>query len=212
MFQKITRRNLEKFLKNHASDKRVLDIGSGGSGYDKFFPNRIAVDIDPNRKPDIVADAKKLPFRDEEFEMILCTEVLEHIDEPKVAINEMKRVLKKGGKLILTTRFIYPMHDIPHDYFRFTLFGMKKLFEDWEIIELKPETETFSAIGVLIQRIVFQTSLHLNKISKLLLLFLAWIFNHANFLIIEEYGNIKKTIKIDGSIINTGYYLFAKKK
>src|SRR3989344_3908004 len=113
MFQKITLRELEKFLKKYATNARVLDVGSGGSAYDKFFPNRVTVDIDPARNPDIVADAHHLPFKDGEFETILCTEVLEHIENPFEVEKEFWRVLKPGGQLILSTRFIFPIHDAP---------------------------------------------------------------------------------------------------
>jgi len=159
MFRKITREKLNLFLAKYATKDRVLDIGSGGSSYDRYFPNRVSVDIDPLRKPDIVADAHNLPFKDGEFEFVLCTEVLEHLKDPKRAISEMNRVLNRGGMLVLTTRFVYPVHDAPNDYWRFTKYGLRELFKDWEVVELVPETETFSTIGVLLQRIAFQTNL-----------------------------------------------------
>lgn len=211
MFKKITRRNLDVFLEKYATERKVLDIGAGGSSYDQFFPNRLTVDIDPKRKPDIVADAHLLPFKDEEFEYIICTEVLEHLQNPAKAISEMKRVLKNDGILILTTRFVYPIHDSPRDYWRFTKYGLKELFKDWNIIELIPETQTFSTIGVLLQRITFQTRLGANKPVKLILFVLAYIFDHMNFLIKQEYGDIKRETK-EEEIMTSGYYLACKKK
>src|SRR3989344_2408900 len=119
MLRKITRRNLDIFLEKHRFEGRILDVGAGGSAYGKFFPNRVTVDIDFARKPDVVGDAHALPFKEEEFEMVLCTEVLEHLKNPSLALQEMKRVLKKDGLLVLTTRFVYPLHDTPGDYWRF---------------------------------------------------------------------------------------------
>lgn len=211
MFKKITRRSLETFLSAHASSEHVLDIGSGGSSYDRFFPNRVSIDIDPRRMPDIVGDAHALPFKDEEFGGIICTEVLEHLKDPRQAISEMKRVLKGGGELILTTRFVYPLHDAPHDYWRFTKYGLQELFKDWEIVELVPEVETFSTIAVLLQRISFQTTLRLNALAKLKLFVLAWIFDHVNFLIKTEYGDIKKSVA-EKNIMTSGYYIVCRKK
>ncbi len=211
MFRKITREKLNLFLAKYATKDRVLDIGSGGSSYDRYFPNRVSVDIDPLRKPDIVADAHNLPFKDGEFEFVLCTEVLEHLKDPKRAISEMNRVLNRGGMLVLTTRFVYPVHDAPNDYWRFTKYGLRELFKDWEVVELVPETETFSTIGVLLQRIAFQTNLKFNKLLKLKLFFLAYIFNHINFLIKEEYGDIKKE-NVETQIMASGYYVVVKKK
>lgn len=211
MFQKITRRNLDTFLEKYATEKKTLDIGSGGSSYSRFFPNRLTIDIDPMRKPDIVADAHSLPFKDEEFEFVLCTEVLEHLKNPPKAISEMKRVLKNGGILILTTRFVYPIHDSPYDYWRFTKYGLQELFKDWDILELIPETQTFSTIGVLLQRIAFQTKLKAGKLAKLKLFILAYIFSHIDFLIKQEYGDIKRKTE-EEEIMPSGYYLVCKKK
>lgn len=210
MFKKITRRNLDAFLEKHATGQKVLDIGAGGSSYGRFFPNRLTVDVDPMRKPDIVADAHSLPFKDEEFEYILCTEVLEHLKNPSKAVSEMKRVLKNDGVLILTTRFVYPIHDTPRDYWRFTKYGLRELFKDWNILELIPETQTFSTIGVLLQRISFQTGLRMGRFIKLKLFISAYIFDHMNFLIKQEYGDIKKEAK-EREIMPSGYYLVCKK-
>ena len=74
-----------------------------------------------------------------------------------IAIAEMKRVLKPGGKLLLTTRFVFPLHDVPNDYFRFTKYGLQHLLKDgWEIIELEDETSTKDTIAALLQRIGFR--------------------------------------------------------
>lgn len=212
MFKKITRKHLEKFLAKHASDKNTLDIGSGGSlyGYNRFFSNRTTVDIDPARNPEIIGDIHNLPFKDEEFDVVLCVEVLEHVLEPKKAIQEMNRVLKKGGTLVLTTRFVYPIHDAPNDYWRFTKYGLKELFKEWDIQELTAETHTFSALAVLFQRVAYQSKLRFNAIAKFKLLFFAWVLNKMNWLIKDEYGDIKKETS-ETDILTSGYYLVAEK-
>ena len=210
MFQKITRNRLELFLVKYRSADKILDVGSGGSSYHRFFPNRITVDIDPGRKPSIIADVHDLPFADNEFSIVLCTEVLEHTKDPRLAVGEMMRVLKKGGILILTTRFVYPLHDTPHDYWRFTKYGLQELFKQWTILEIQSETQSFSALAVLIQRLVFQTNLYFNKIIKGLLLVSAYIINKVNFLIVNEYGSIKKD-NLEEDIMSTGYYIVVKK-
>lgn len=211
IFQKITRKNLEQFLEKYATGKRTLDIGSGGSSYQRFFPNRLTVDIDPTRKPEIVADAAHMPFKDGEFEVVLCTEMLEHVKDPFQVEREIRRVTKTGGILILSTRFVFPLHDTPHDYWRFTKYGLQEIFKEWEIVELKSETKNFSTIGALLQRISFQSQLRFNKITKLKLLSSAWFLDHLNFLTVKEYGDIQhKTNETD--IMPTGYYLVCRKK
>lgn len=209
--KKITRKNLNKFLEKHATKDRVLDLGSGASSYGEFFPNRVTVDIDPERKPSILADAEKLPFKDNEFNFVLCTEMLEHVKDPNKVEKEIRRVTASGGTLILSTRFVFPLHDIPGDYWRFSKYGLLELFKEWDITEIIPETRNFSSIAALIQRMSFQSTFHFNKITKFILLILSWIFNHLNFLTVKEYGDIGRK-EVESHIMPTGYYLVAKKR
>lgn len=212
--QKITRKHTRPFLERYATAEPVLEIGgnriTGNHSYEDLFPNRHAFDIDPARKPDTVGDAHDLPFENDSYDYILCTEVLEHLHTPHQAVAEMERVLKPGGTLILTTRFVYPIHDAPHDYFRFTEYGLKHLFKNFEITELIPETNTMSAVGALIQRVGFQTDVSGGKFTKAILYSLAYLFDRLNWIVVKEYGDIKKQQE-NKNIITTGYYLSCKK-
>jgi len=211
MIKKITRQKLLSFLSQHRTDDKVLNIGSGKYyEYKNLFPNQLTVDIDQKREPDVVADAHTLPFENESFGIILCTEVLEHTLEPQKVINEFERILRPGGKVILTTRFVYPLHDTPHDYWRFTRFGLLELFKNYKVNEIVSETDTFSAIGALLQRICFQTHLKYNKPTKAILFAMSWIFDKINP-IITEYGDIRKENEVS-DIMSTGYYVSAIKK
>ncbi len=104
---KLTRKQLDKFIERHRSDGYTLDIGCAYSPYAAFFPNRVGLDIKPWPGVDVIGDAHQLPFEDEKFDNILCLEVLEHLHSPQTAVAEMRRVLKPGGHLILSTRFIF---------------------------------------------------------------------------------------------------------
>ncbi len=210
MFKKITRHNLDPFLARYATDKKVLDVGAGGSGYHKFFPNRLSVDIDPARRPDVVADAQKLPFADGEYEMVLCTEVLEHVRNPKAAMDELFRVLKPGGMLILTTRFVYPIHDAPNDFWRYTKYGLLHQFRNFQIIEIVPEARSFSTIAILLQRLAFQSRFRMDKLVKLALFCCAAIIKHFEWLVVEQYSDIQKSA-LEKDIMVSGYYIAAKK-
>jgi SAM-dependent methyltransferase len=212
--RKITRKHLEKFLEEHKTNELILDIGAGrvetNHSYTQFFPQRYTLDISFDRQPDIVADIHNLPFPDASYNIIVCTEVLEHCHTPQKAIDEMFRVLTKGGKLILTTRFVYPLHDVPHDYFRFTKYGLKYLFKNWSSTEIKSETKSFSAIGALMQRIGFQTSLRGGKFTKIFVYLAAMVLEHCDKLIVSEYGDIRKE-RSEEDVMTTGYYLVAMK-
>lgn len=208
---KITRRHLERFLTQHQTNKKTLDIGSGGSIYDKFFPNRVMVDIDRARKPDVVADAHDLPFNDSTFEVVLCTEALAYMREPRRAIAEMNRVLVPHGKLILSTRFMFPFCDSRNDYWRFTQYGLRELLSEWEILEIIPETTNFETLAVILQRMVYQSSFFLDKIIKLSLLIIARTLPMANKLIRKQYGDILKSFD-EEAIMASGYFLVARNK
>lgn len=208
---KITRKELKKFLERHQDNGLTLDLGCGRSVYRNYFPNRIGFDIETRPGVDIVGDAHHLSFEDEKFDNILCIEVLEHLHSPHIAIFEMKRVLKKGGKLILTTRFIFPLHDVPEDYYRYTKYGLKYLFRDWEIIELKEEVKTIATLAVLFQRIGYQCEILRFRPFKYTFFVLAKILKFCDFLITKEYGNKKNTV-LENNILTSGYYLVCRKK
>lgn len=210
MIRKFTRVSLERFLAAHASEERTLDIGSGGSAYDRFFPNRVTVDIDPAREPQVVADAHELPFADESFSLILCTEVLEHLSDPPKAIAEMHRVLQARGKLILTTRFMYPLHDVPHDYFRYTSFGLQHILRDWRDVTIVPEMTTMSTFGVLLQRLVLQSDLRGGRMTKAVFMALALLYTKLDWLVKAEYGDIRHTHEMK-NVFSSGYYVTARK-
>jgi len=208
---KITRKELEKFIKLHASEKYTLDLGCANSPYSQYFPNRVGLDVALGKGVDVVGDAHDLPFEGEKFDMILCTEVLEHLHTPHLAIAEMERVLKPGGTLILTTRFVFPLHDVPNDYFRYTKYGLRHLLQEWDILELKEEVDTQTTIAVLFQRIAFQSRLRGGVVTKGILFFFARIIDLFPNMIKEEYGNIGKTDK-ELNILTSGYYVICQKK
>jgi SAM-dependent methyltransferase len=112
----------------------LLDIGSGRSRrYGALFSHVASyttLDRDTDWKPDLVGSAEKIPLPDESIDSILCTQVLEHVPHPQVAIAEMFRVLKKGGRCLLTVPQENELHEEPHDYFRYTNYGLRVLFEE----------------------------------------------------------------------------------
>jgi SAM-dependent methyltransferase len=208
--QKLTRRRLDIFLKKNATTERVLDIGSGGSSYATYFPNRVTVDIDPERHPEIVADAAALPFADASFEFILSTEMLEHVLDPVKVLAEMHRVLAPGGTLILTTRFVYQLHDAPHDYWRYTRPNLERLFSDFSEVTIEAEAGPFTTLGILLERISFQSAVRGGKFTKAFLLTLSRILATLDGLVKTSYGDIKRTTIVP-EIISSGYYVVARK-
>ena len=212
--RKITRPRLKAFLKRYANDGETLDIGCGNDPYAEFFPNRTTLDIEarPRIKVDIIADAHNLSqIESGSFDVVLCTEVLEHLHTPQKAIAEFERVLKKGGVLLLSTRFIFPLHDTPGDYYRYTKYGLKHLLKNFEILELKEETSTIETLAVLYQRIGFQCDTLWLKPLKLLWFLKSKLLMLCSWIITGEYGDIGNKKK-ERNILSSGYYVAARKR
>jgi SAM-dependent methyltransferase len=77
-------------------------------------------------RPQVYGDAAALPFADASFDTVMLLDVLEHVAEPEAALREAARVLAPSGQLLLTIPFAYPLHDLPHDYQRFTGPGLTR--------------------------------------------------------------------------------------
>lgn len=77
-------------------------------------------------RPDIYGDAQSLPVRDKSIDHALLLDVLEHIPEPDHCLSELQRVLKPGGSLTVQVPFMYPLHDTPLDFHRWTRFGLER--------------------------------------------------------------------------------------
>ncbi|HBI23200.1 MAG: hypothetical protein A2Y48_08990 [Nitrospirae bacterium RIFCSPLOW2_12_42_9] len=126
----------------------VLDAGAGECRYKVYFPGKIYIGLDffkgdsdwDYNNLDVGADITNLPFKSNTIDMILNNNVLEHINEPAKTIKEFYRVLKPGGHLILTVPQGWYEHQSPHDYFRFTSYGLKYLFNEagFKIEFIKP--------------------------------------------------------------------------
>lgn len=208
---KIPRTRIGAFLQKHASDKLTLDLGGWNKPYKRFFPNSVSLDIEETLGVDIVADAHDLHMiKDGEFENILCTEVLEHLHSPHKAIDEMYRVLKPGGTLILTTRFIFPLHNIPDDYFRYTRYGLKLLLKKFSKVEIIEEAGTIETLAILFERFAYQTDILWLKPLSILWLILSKLTLIFPKFITREYGDVTRKERTH-SILSSGYYVTAVK-
>ncbi len=147
----------ENKLKELAKEDSVLDVGGGVpfqkgmAKYKSLFEGKKfeTLDVALEYSPTIVGDIHNLPIEDNTVNAILCKSVLEHLYDPKKAVEEMHRVLKKDGKILLYTHFIYPYHargKIYGDYFRFTEEALRYLFRGFSYIEIKKDGGYFRAM------------------------------------------------------------------
>ncbi len=125
----------------HYASGKLVDVGAGNSPYRPFFTQYVKeyITIDTpdfnGKKPDIFGDALNLPLKDNSIDTYFSSQVMEHVNNPQKMADEAYRVLKKGGVCILTTHMANPLHGEPHDYFRFTKYGLAHLFRKFSKIE-----------------------------------------------------------------------------
>lgn len=129
----------------------VLDIGCGEKPYADLFDGTKYFGINYgtlNSSPDVVGNALNVPICDGSVDIIFSTQVIEHVPNPFRMVEECARILKPGGFLILTGPFYWPLHEEPHDYFRFTKYGFAHLLKsaDLESIEIKADGSDWAQI------------------------------------------------------------------
>jgi len=116
---------------------KVLEIGSRQAKNQKRLANLrsllpkseyIGVDMQKGPGVDKVVNAEKLPFKDGEFDLVICLETFEHAEKPWLVADEIQRVLGKDGVAIVSTIQNFPIHMHPSDFFRYTPYGLKALF------------------------------------------------------------------------------------
>jgi SAM-dependent methyltransferase len=110
---------------------RVLDYGCGGSPYRPLFKNCVyhRADIGGQDLDYQYGSDSRLPVEDDAYDLVLSTQVLEHVEDPALYLMECHRILKQGGRLLLTTHGVFEDHACPFDYWRWTAFGLQKLIE-----------------------------------------------------------------------------------
>jgi SAM-dependent methyltransferase len=142
-----------------AAGARVLDVGAGSAPYRELFQHTdyttadweqsVHVDGSP---PDVTAPADGLRIEDCSFDVVINTQVLEHVPEPGRVLSELYRVLVDGGRLFLTAPLVGELHELPHDYYRYTSAGLTHLLEQagFADVEIKPRNDCFSTIAQLL--------------------------------------------------------------
>lgn len=142
-FEYLLKKSESHFNKN--TNISVLDVGCGDKPYEKMIHqvfkdqsidiNYTGVDFYSN-KADIVLDinSSQLPIPDNSIDFVICTEVLEHLHNPKFCLDEITRVTKKGGIILITTPLLSPIHHNEHDYFRITHNYFRRYFNQQNIL------------------------------------------------------------------------------
>lgn len=132
-YTRLRNQKLFEWMNQNALGKRVLNLGSGIGQFDHYLSKgvkAINVDISPSiRNLHVIADAHFLPFKGNCFDIVYSIAVLEHVQKPWVVADEICRVLRQGGHVVVELPFLNVIHD-QHDYFRFTDKGIRSLFDE----------------------------------------------------------------------------------
>lgn len=144
---------------------RVLDVGSGTHNrYQHLFnfDEYIKMDIIEGKGVDIIGSADSIPFGNESFDSAVSTQVFEHLEFPEKAAQEIYRILKKRGYVLITVPQWNELHEEPHDYWRFTKFGARKIFERNGF-----ETKEYTQLGGFFTTILQMKIRYLTDVLKL---------------------------------------------
>lgn len=197
---------------------KLLDAGCGEKPYsliyDSLVDSSVGVDVEvcihDQKSVDIFANLDNLPFQDKEFDVVLCTNVMEHVANGKEAFKELSRVLKSDGVLILSIPFLYPMHEAPYDFYRYTKYGIQHMLEENNI-----SIQNIHALGGPGFMFMIYLNLFLCKLKKFRLIsFIScWIQEGFYYLYKKLCFNslINKNKKLN-DIITTEFFVIGKKK
>jgi SAM-dependent methyltransferase len=136
---------------------RLLDVGCGAKPYESIFTPYVSayIGLDPAENPraELRGTVEALPVENASFDVILCAQVLEHAEDPALAVRELWRALAPGGRVLLSTHGTQIYHPSPVDYWRWTHAGLEKVLRDnadWASVTVSPASGTTACIAMLL--------------------------------------------------------------
>ena len=156
---------------NSVKNSKILDIGPGDfrhkiENFSKFTNKYFPIDVKKsghtisNKKFAKFYDGVNIPYKSDFFDFVIFTETVEHVEQPNKLKQDIHRVLKKKGKVLITVPFLFAEHEMPYDFRRFTLDGLIKLFnhnKEYTILKKKKLFQGISSIERLISSELIKT-------------------------------------------------------
>jgi SAM-dependent methyltransferase len=141
------------------SGLRIIDVGCGDRPYESLLRGAsdvIGFDVPGNSSADLHGSIDAIPVDDAAFDVVLCLQVLEHVEDPAAAVRELHRIVTPGGRVFLSTHGIYPYHPNPVDLWRWTHAGLELLFRDngpWESVSVRAGAGTAATLAMLLAHV-----------------------------------------------------------
>jgi SAM-dependent methyltransferase len=154
---------------------RLLDVGCGSLPYATLFADHVSeyvgLDFVPNPLAQLHGPAEELPVEDASFDVVLCTQVLEHCDDPARVVAELRRVVRPGGRVLASTHGVQAYHPSPVDHWRWTHTGLELLFArnaTWSACRVAPGSGTTACVGMVVNLYVdlLAKRLHVRRLAE----------------------------------------------
>jgi SAM-dependent methyltransferase len=153
---------LQRAALSVAPGARVADIGAGDAPYRELFEHTDYVTVDWEASPhegaheaSVIASADDIPLPSESFDAVMLTQVLEHVPRPAEVLRELHRLLRPEGRLFLTAPLVWEEHEAPHDYYRYTRYGLAHLLSEagFAEVDVQPRGDAFTTLAQLMRNV-----------------------------------------------------------
>jgi len=186
----------------------VLDIGGGrkrGNFKEPSDATWLVLDSGREFSPNILGDAQSIPVKSNAVDCVKCTELLEHVEYPERVLEEISRVLKPNGTLILSAPFIFGIHGDPHDFQRFTDEKLGRMLEgNFHILTLKKQGLYFTILAYMIKHGILSSKSRYR-------IFFYWLFPMIDLLAkLDSFPFVRNSRFM--SSFTTGFFVIAVKK
>lgn len=158
-----------------STGSKILIIGTGSkyAYYRNIFSDHVVVNSDVHNqfKVDVIFDAHQIPFKDETFDLVLSSQVLEHTMRPWIVAKEIMRVTRKGGIIHTEVPFCFPYHGQPYDFFRFSPGGLRVLFDQCLLLKSEVINGDGSASAYMLSESLINKFKREHRYARMLTLF-----------------------------------------
>lgn len=157
------RRVIDKYI---CGQNTIFDIGCGNKPFEQYIRARIKSDFpfmyqgsdvvqSSDNKVDIVCDATDIPVLSSSYDVVICTQVIEHVFDHIKVFEEANRILKPGGVFIVSSNFFWKIHEGPYDFYRFTKYGFRSLLKEsgFEVVEEIANGGKWAVLGQMLLQI-----------------------------------------------------------